>query len=40
MPFSYFTGSHRLLNFKNFTSEVGTGLAIDLFGYALPLLFV
>jgi len=40
LPFSYFTGSYRLLNFKNFTSEVVTGLVLDFFFNALPLLFV
>lgn len=40
MPLSFLTGSYRLLNFKNFTSEIGTGLALDFFGNTLPLLFV
>mmetsp|Transcript_4597 Transcript_4597/g.6073 ORF Transcript_4597/g.6073 Transcript_4597/m.6073 type:complete len:107 (+) Transcript_4597:558-878(+) len=40
LPFSYLTGSYRLLNFKNFTSEIGSGLALDFFVNALPLLFI
>lgn len=31
MPFCYLVGTHRLLNFKNATSEMGTGLIIDFF---------
>ena len=37
---AYFTGSFRLLNFKNFPSEIGCGLAFDFFLNALPLLFI
>jgi len=40
MPLAYFTGSHRLLNFKNFSFEVGTGLVLDFFCFALPTLFI
>ena len=39
-PATYFTGSYRLLNFKNFPSEIGVGLACDFFLNALPLLFI
>lgn len=40
LPITYFTGSYRLLNFKNFPGEIGCGLAIDFFLNALPLLFI
>lgn len=40
LPLMYFTGSYRLLNFKNFPSEIGTGLVLDFFCYTLPLLFI
>ena len=40
IPLTYFTGSYRLLNFKNFPSEIGCGLVIDFFFNALPLLFI
>jgi len=31
LPFCYLVGTHRLLNFKNASSEMGTGLLIDFF---------
>ena len=37
---TYFTGSYRLLNFKNFPREIGCGLAFDFFLNAFPLLFI
>ena len=40
LPLSYFTGYYRLLDFKNFPSEIGTGLALDFALNALPLLFI
>lgn len=40
LPFHYLTGSYRLLDFKNFPSEIGTGLVLDFVFYALPMLFV
>jgi len=40
MPISYFTGSYRLINSKNFFSEKGTGIVLDFFVYALPMLFI
>ena len=40
IPTTYFTGSYRLLNFKNFPSEIGIGLVFDFFLNALPLLFI
>lgn len=40
LPFHYMTGSYRLLNFKNFPREIGTGIALDFVFYALPMLFV
>lgn len=40
LPLAYFTGSYRLIDFKNFPGEIGTGLAIDFFINALPLLFI
>jgi len=36
----FFTGSHRLLNFKNFKREIGSGLLIDFFLYVLPAIMV
>ena len=32
----FFTGSHRLLNFKNFKREMISGLLMDFFFYVLP----
>ena len=40
LPFAYFTGSYRLLNFRHFSGEIGSGLAFDLFLNALPLLLL
>ena len=40
IPLAYFTGSYRLLDFKNFPGEIGCGLALDFFCNALPLLFI
>lgn len=40
LPFSYFTGSYRLLDFKNFPAEIGTGILIDFFCNAVPILFI
>jgi len=40
LPVTYFTGSYRLLNFKNFPGEIGCGLIFDFFLNALPLLFI
>lgn len=40
LPIAYFTGSYRLIDFKNFPREIGSGLAIDFFINALPLLFI
>ena len=31
LPFCYLVGTHRLLNFKNGSSEMGTGLLLDFF---------
>lgn len=40
VPLTFFTGSYRLLNFREFAKEVGLGLAIDLFLYTLPMIMV
>lgn len=40
LPFAYFTGSYRILNFKNFPSEIGSGLALEFFMNVLPLMFL
>ena len=40
VPITFFTGSYRLLNFRNFAKEVGIGLSIDLFLYILPMIMV
>ena len=40
LPISYFIGSYRLLSFKNFPLEIGSGLAMDFFIYVLPMIFV
>ena len=37
---TYFTGSYRLMNFKNFPTVIGSGLIYDFFLNALPLLFI
>ena len=38
LPFSYLVGTHRMLNFKNGSSEMGTGLLIDFFLNAIGFL--
>ena len=40
LPMTYFTGSYRLMNFKNFPTVIGSGLIYDFFLNALPLLFI
>ena len=40
LPMTYFTGSYRMLNFKNFPTVIGSGLLYDFFLNALPLLFI
>ena len=40
LPMTYFTGSYRLLNFKNFPTVIGSGIIYDFFLNALPLLFI
>ena len=40
IPTTFFIGSYRLLNFRNFAKEVGVGLAMDLFLYILPMIMV
>lgn len=40
LPLSYFTGSYRLIDTKNFYAEKGTGIVLDFFFYALPMLFI
>lgn len=40
VPLTYFTGSYRMLDFRNFAKEVGIGLGIDLFLYILPMILV
>lgn len=40
MPISFFTGSYRLINTKNFYSEKGIGILLDFFLYALPMMFI
>ena len=40
LPLSYFTGSYRLIDSKNFPSQKGTGIILDFFFYALPMLFI
>ena len=40
VPLTFFTGSYRLLNFRNFAKEVGTGLAIDFLLYILPMIMI
>ena len=40
LPLMFFTGSHRLLNFKNFKCEMVVGLSMDMFLYALPIIML
>jgi len=40
LPFSFLLGTYRLLNFKNFHREIGTGLAIDFFLNCLAMLII
>ena len=40
VPLTFFTGSYRLLNFRNFAKEVGMGLAIDFLLYILPMILI
>ena len=40
IPLTFFTGSYRLLNFRNFAKEVGIGLAIDFLLYILPMMMI
>ena len=39
LPMTYLTGSYRLIDFKNFPFEIGAGLVLEFFGFALPTLF-
>ena len=40
LPFCYLVGTHRLLNFKNSSSEMGTGLLLDFFLGAIAFLVI
>lgn len=40
LPFSFLVGTHRLINFKNGSSEMGTGLLIDFFLSAVTFLIL
>lgn len=40
LPFCYLVGTHRLLNFKNSSSDMGTGLLLDFFMGAIAFLVV
>lgn len=40
LPFCYLVGSHRVLNFKNFSSEMGVGLLIDFFSAGIAFLLI
>ena len=40
LPLTFFFGSFRLLNFRNFASEIAVGLALDLFTNILPLILI
>ena len=37
---TYLTGSYRLLNFRNFPSNIGIGLFLDLFANGLPMILL
>ena len=40
LPLTFFTGSHRMLNFKNFKREIIVGLLVDFFCFVLPIILL
>lgn len=40
LPFCFLMGTHRLLNFKNFNSEMSVGLVMDFFMAGVAFLLV